>query len=113
MSERLLLAQQRRGYRSLRFVAELEAGFAEHRVQRIRRRLPLIAPTAALFQLIYALLDFLLMPLTVSLSVLPLRLLALAVLALSFSTVAGSRHRLPGCHWSMPRPTGSTVSASR
>ncbi|AQZ34187.1 hybrid sensor histidine kinase/response regulator [Pseudomonas sp. LPH1] len=84
MSERLLLAQQRRGYRSLRFVAELEAGFAEHRVQRIRRRLPLIAPTAALFQLIYALLDFLLMPLTVSLSVLPLRLLALAVLALSF-----------------------------
>ncbi|MFV3093236.1 sensor histidine kinase, partial [Pseudomonas sp. GW6] len=84
MSERLLLAQQRRGYRLLRFVAELEAGFAEHRVQRIRRRLPLIAPTAALFQLIYALLDFLLMPLTVSLSVLPLRLLALAVLALSF-----------------------------
>lgn len=84
MSERLLLAQQRRGYRSLRFVAELEAGFAEHRVQRIRRRLPLIAPTAALFQLIYALLDFLLMPLAVSLSVLPLRMLALVALALSF-----------------------------
>lgn len=84
MSERLLLAQQRRGYRSLRFVAELEAGFAQHRVQRIRRRLPLIAPTAALFQLIYALLDFLLMPLTVSLSVLPLRLLALAAVVLSF-----------------------------
>ena len=84
MSERLLLAQQRRGYRSLRFAAELEAGFAEHRVQRIRRRLPLIAPIAALFQLIYALLDFLLMPLPVSLSVLPLRMLALAVLALSF-----------------------------
>lgn len=84
MSERLLLAQQRRGYRSLRFAAELEAGFAEHRVQRIRRRLPLIAPIAALFQLIYALLDFLLMPLLVSLSVLPLRMLALAVLALSF-----------------------------
>lgn len=83
MSERLLLAQQRRGYRSLRFAAELEAGFAEHRVQRIRRRLPLIAPIAALFQLIYALLDFLLMPLPVSLSVLPLRMLALAVLALS------------------------------
>ncbi|PIA68166.1 hybrid sensor histidine kinase/response regulator [Pseudomonas sediminis] len=84
MSERLLLAQQRRGYRSLRFATELEAGFAEHRVQRIRRRLPLIAPIAALFQLIYALLDFLLMPLPVSLSVLPLRMLALAVLALSF-----------------------------
>ncbi|RRV29706.1 response regulator [Pseudomonas sp. o96-267] len=84
MSERLLLAQQRRGYRSLRFAAELEAGFAEHRVLRIRRRLPLIAPIAALFQLIYALLDFLLMPLPVSLSVLPLRMLALAVLALSF-----------------------------
>lgn len=84
MSERLLLAQQRRGYRSLRFAAELEAGFAEHRVLRIRRRLPLIAPIAALFQLVYALLDFLLMPLPVSLSVLPLRMLALAVLALSF-----------------------------
>ncbi|QNH04951.1 hybrid sensor histidine kinase/response regulator [Pseudomonas sp. B11D7D] len=84
MSERLLLAQQRRGYRSLRFVAELEAGFAEHRVQRIRRRLPLIAPIAASFQLIYALLDFLLMPLAVSLSVLPLRMLALLALALSF-----------------------------
>ncbi|EZH79539.1 histidine kinase [Ectopseudomonas composti] len=84
MSERLLLAQQRRGYRSLRFVAELEAGFAEHRVQRIRRRLPLIAPIAASFQLIYALLDFLLMPLAVSLSVLPLRMLALVALALSF-----------------------------
>lgn len=84
MSERLLLAQQRRGYRTLRFVAELEEGFAEHRVQRIRRRLPLIAATAALFQLIYALLDFLLMPLAVSLSVLPLRMLALAAVSLSF-----------------------------
>ena len=98
MSERLLLAQQRRGYRSLRFAAELEAGFAEHRVQRIRRRLPLIAPIAALFQLIYALLDFLLMPLPVSLSVLPLRMLALAVLALSFfycRRVEASSARVP------------------
>ncbi|WP_175253567.1 hybrid sensor histidine kinase/response regulator [Pseudomonas sp. BMW13] len=84
MSEQQLLAQQRRGYRSLRFVAPLEAGFAEHRVQRIRRRLPLIAATAALFQVIYALLDFLLMPLSVSLSVLPLRVLALTAVLLSF-----------------------------
>lgn len=84
MSEQQLLAQQRRGHRSLRFVAPLEAGFAEHRVQRIRRRLPLIAATAALFQVIYALLDFLLMPLPVSLSVLPLRVLALTAVLLSF-----------------------------
>ncbi|WP_134677960.1 hybrid sensor histidine kinase/response regulator [Ectopseudomonas khazarica] len=84
MSEQQLLAQQRRGYRSLCFVAPLEAGFAEHRVQRIRRRLPLIAATAALFQVIYALLDFLLMPLSVSLSVLPLRVLALTAVLLSF-----------------------------
>lgn len=84
MSEQQLLTQQRRGYRSLCFVAPLEAGFAEHRVQRIRRRLPLIAATAALFQVIYALLDFLLMPLPVSLSVLPLRVLALMAVLLSF-----------------------------
>ncbi|MFG0583364.1 ATP-binding protein [Pseudomonas sp. zjy_9] len=84
MSEQQLLAQQRRGYRSLCFVALLEAGFAEHRVQRIRQRLPLIAATAALFQMIYALLDFLLMPLSVSLSVLPLRVLALTAVLLSF-----------------------------
>ena len=55
--ERLLLAQQRRGYSRLCFVPALEQAFAEHRVQRIRRRLPLIAATAVLFQLAYALLD--------------------------------------------------------
>ena len=82
--ERLLLAQQRRGHRRLRFVAELEQAFAAHRAQRIRRRLPLIAVTAVLFQLIYALLDFLAMPLQVSLSVLPLRLLALGAVVLAF-----------------------------
>lgn len=84
MSEPLLLAQQRRGYRALRFAKELEVVFTEHRVQRIRRRLPLIAATAALFQLIYALLDFLLMPLPISLSVLPLRLVALTAVSLSY-----------------------------
>lgn len=71
--ERLLLAQQRRGYRRLCFVPELEQGFVEHRVQRIGRRLLLIVSTAIVFQLIYAALDLLLMPLAVSLSVEPLR----------------------------------------
>lgn len=82
--EPLLLAQQRRGHRRLRFVAELEQAFAAHRAQRIRRRLPLIALTAVLFQLIYALLDFFAMPLQVSLSVLPLRMLALGAVVLAF-----------------------------
>lgn len=82
--ERLLLAQQRRGYARLRFVPTLEGEFAAHRLQRIRRRLPLIAAIAVLFQLLYALLDFLAMPLAVSLSVLPLRLLALAGGLLAF-----------------------------
>lgn len=75
--ERLLLAQQRRGYARLRFVPELERAFGEHRVQRLRKRLPLIAGAAALFQWVYTLLDFALMPLGVALSVLPLRLLAM------------------------------------
>ncbi|MGV8842190.1 MAG: hybrid sensor histidine kinase/response regulator [Pseudomonas sp.] len=80
--ERLLLAQQRRGYRRLCFVPELEQGFVEHRVQRIGRRLLLIVSTAIVFQLIYAALDLLLMPLAVSLSVEPLRMLGiLGVLA--------------------------------
>lgn len=84
MNERLLLIQQRRGYRTLRFVNALEAEFSAHRVQRIRRRLPLIAATAVLFQLIYALLDLLLVPLPDSAAVLLLRLLALIAVALSF-----------------------------
>jgi signal transduction histidine kinase len=80
--ERLLLAQQRRGYRRLCFVPELEQGFVEHRVQRIGRRLLLIVSTAIVFQLIYTALDLLLMPLAVSLSVEPLRVLGiLGVLA--------------------------------
>ncbi|WP_457787505.1 ATP-binding response regulator [Pseudomonas sp. PL-6] len=82
--ERLLLAQQRRGYSRLCFVPALEQAFAEHRVQRIRRRLPLIAATAVLFQLAYALLDIFAMPLAVSLSALPLRLLALGAVLLAF-----------------------------
>jgi len=80
--ERRLLAQQRRGYRRLCFVPELEQGFVGHRVQRIHRRLLLIVSTAIVFQLIYTVLDLLLMPLAVSLSVVPLRVLGiLAVLA--------------------------------
>lgn len=75
--ERLLLTQQRRGYRGLRFVPELEQGFVEHRVQRVRRRLLLIVCTALLFQLVYTLLDLTVMPPAVGLAALPLRLLAL------------------------------------
>lgn len=82
--ERLLLAQQRRGYRRLDFVAALEHGFLEHRVQRVRRRLPLIVSVAVLFQLLYTLLDLTLMPLAVALSVLPLRLLGLSVACAGF-----------------------------
>jgi len=75
--ERLLLAQQRRGYRSLCFMPALEEGFVAHRVQRIRRRLLLIVGTALVFQLIYTTLDLLLLPLAVSLPIIPLRLLAM------------------------------------
>ncbi|MBU3056100.1 ATP-binding response regulator [Pseudomonas indica] len=82
--ERLLLAQQRRGHARLRFVPMLERLFVEHRVRRLRRRLPLIAATAVLFQLIYTFLDFALMPTAVAGSVLPLRLLALGGLAVGF-----------------------------
>ncbi|MEX6502585.1 hybrid sensor histidine kinase/response regulator [Pseudomonas zhanjiangensis] len=82
--ERLLLAQQRAGYRLLRFSAELEQGFLEHRVQRVRRRLLLVASIAILFQLLYTLLDLTLMPLAVGLSVLPLRVLGLCAAAAGF-----------------------------
>ena len=75
--ERLLLAQQRRGHNRLRFVEELERGFVEHRVQRIRRRLWLIGSVAIAFQLIYVVLDLALLPPRVSLSILPLRLLGI------------------------------------
>lgn len=75
--ERLVLAQQRRGYTRLRFEPDLEWAFAGHRVQRLRKRLLLIVCAAGLFQVIYAVLDFALMPLSVALSALPLRLLAL------------------------------------
>lgn len=75
--ERLLLAQQRRGYRSLCFMPALEEGFVAHRVQRIRRRLLLIVGTALVFQLIYTTLDLLLLPLAISLPIIPLRLLAM------------------------------------
>lgn len=75
--ERLLLTQQRRGHARLSFVPALEQGFVEHRVQRVRRRLWLIAGIALVFQAIYTVLDLTLMPPAVSLSVLPLRLLAL------------------------------------
>lgn len=82
--EALLLMQQRRGYRSLRFNAALEAGFVEHRVQRIRRRLLLIISTAVVFQLVYTALDLLLLPLAVSLISLPLRVLGIVGALLAF-----------------------------
>jgi signal transduction histidine kinase/CheY-like chemotaxis protein len=82
--ERLLLAQQRRGYRSLRFMPALEEGFVAHRVQRIRRRLLLIVGTALIFQLIYTALDLLLLPLAVSLPIIPLRLLAMFGVLLAY-----------------------------
>jgi signal transduction histidine kinase len=82
--ERLLLAQQRRGYRRLCFVPELEQGFVEHRVQRIHRRLLLIVSTAIVFQLLYTALDLLLMPLAVGLTVMPLRVLGILAVLLAF-----------------------------
>lgn len=84
--EQLLLGQQRRGHARLGFVPALEQGFVEHRVQRIRRRLWLIAGIAMVFQAIYVGLDLALMPLAVGLSVLPLRLLAIlgVLLALAY-----------------------------
>lgn len=82
--ERLLLAQQQRGHRSLCFVPALEQGFVEHRVQRIRRRLLLIVGTALLFQLIYTALDMLLVPLVLSLPIVPLRLLAMLGVVLAY-----------------------------
>ncbi len=82
--ERLLLAQQRRGYSRLCFVPELEEGFVDHRVQRIRRRLLLIVSTALIFQLIYCILDLLFLPLAVGLTSVPLRLLAMLGVTLSF-----------------------------
>lgn len=82
--EALLLMQQRRGYRRLRFSAALEAEFVEHRVQRIRRRLLLIISTAVVFQLIYTALDLVLMPLAASLVSLPLRVLGIVGALLAF-----------------------------
>ena len=82
--EALLLAQQRRGYRSLRFTEALEEQFVEHRVQRIRRRLLLIISTAIVFQLVYTVLDLLLLPLETSLATLPLRVLGMFGALLAF-----------------------------
>jgi hypothetical protein len=82
--ERLLLAQQRRGYSRLCFVPELEEGFVSHRVQRIRRRLLLIVSTALIFQLIYCILDLLFLPLAVGLISVPVRLLAMLSVVFSF-----------------------------
>src|SRR3990167_7802323 len=82
--ERLLLAQQRRGYSRLCFVPELEEGFVSHRVQRIRRRLLLIVSTALIFQLVYCVLDLLFLPLAVGLLSVPVRLLAMLSVVFSF-----------------------------
>lgn len=82
--EALLLAQQRRGYRRLRFSGALEDEFVEHRVQRIRRRLLLITCTAVLFQLVYTALDLFLLSPAISLTLLPVRALGMCGALLAF-----------------------------
>lgn len=82
--EALLLAQQRRGYRGMRFSDVLEDEFVEHRVQRIRRRLLLIISTAVIFQLVYTTLDLLLLDPAISLTLLTVRLFGIAVALLAF-----------------------------
>ncbi|MDX1297896.1 MAG: hybrid sensor histidine kinase/response regulator [Pseudomonas sp.] len=82
--ESLLLMQQRRGYRGLRFSDVLEDDFVEHRVQRIRRRLLLIISTAVVFQLVYATLDLLLLAPTLSASLLPVRVFGIGAALLAY-----------------------------
>jgi signal transduction histidine kinase len=82
--EALLLAQQRRGWSRLQFVEVLADAFIEHRVQRIRRRLLLIISTAVLFQLIYSVLDLLLLPPKASLATLPVRIFGIVGALLAF-----------------------------
>ena len=83
--ESLLLAQQRRGYARLRFSDVLEDEFVEHRVQRIRRRLLLIISTAVIFQLVYTTLDLLLLPPSISLLLLPVRVFGICAALLAFA----------------------------
>lgn len=82
--ESLLLMQQRRGYRGLRFSDVLEDEFVEHRVQRIRRRLLLIISTAVIFQLVYTTLDLLLFDPAISLVLLPVRVFGIGIALLVF-----------------------------
>lgn len=82
--EALLLMQQRRGYRGLRFSDVLEDDFVEHRVQRIRRRLLLIMSTAVVFQLVYTTLDLLLLAPTLSASLLPVRVFGIGAALLAY-----------------------------
>ncbi|WP_339731049.1 ATP-binding protein [uncultured Pseudomonas sp.] len=82
--ESLLLAQQRRGYRRLRFTGVLEDEFLDHRVQRIRRRLLLIISTAVIFQLVYTALDLVLLPLNASPATLPMRMMGMCGALLAF-----------------------------
>jgi signal transduction histidine kinase len=82
--ESLLLAQQRRGYSRLRFNDVLEDEFVEHRVQRIRRRLLLIISIAVVFQLVYTILDLLVLPATISLTLLPVRVFGICAALLTF-----------------------------
>ena len=83
--EALLLTQQRRGYRSLRFTGVLEDEFVEHRVQRIRRRLLLIISTAVIFQLAYSTLDLLLLAPEISFILLPVRMFGICAALLAFA----------------------------
>ena len=82
--EAALLAQQRRGYRRLRFAEPLEAAYQDHAAAVMRRRLPLIISAGILMQSVYALLDLWLMPAALAGEMLALRSVALLVTLLCY-----------------------------
>ncbi len=83
--ERLLLAQQQRGHRRLRFIDELEPKFVEQRFRYIQQHWGqvLVVVAAVAFHLAYAVIDFVSMPFNAALSVLPLRLFNIGVILFS------------------------------
>ncbi len=82
--EAALLAQQRRGYRRLRFAEPLEAAYQDHAAAVMRRRLPLIISAGVLMQSAYALLDLWRMPAALASEMLALRGVALLVTLLCY-----------------------------
>lgn len=82
--EAALLAQQRRGYRRLRFAEPLEAAYQVHAAAVMRRRLPLIISAGVLMQSAYALLDLWRMPAALAGEMLALRGVALLVTLLCY-----------------------------